>query len=169
METNTTQSATEVNHSSLNLNGIDQFLTFILGDETFGIDILRVQEIKGWEETTKIPNMPEYVKGVIDLRGVVIPIVDLRQKFGMEFLSYDTSTVVIIVQVKRSDNTIKSVGLVVDSVSDVEDIDLSKLQASPQFIESRTESEYITGLATLNNKMIIILSVDDLVNAGLFA
>jgi len=156
------------NHGNLNLSGIDQFLTFILGSETYGIDILRVQEIKGWEETTQIPNMPDYVKGVINLRGVVIPIVDLRQRFNIGNVSYDHSTVVIIVQVRQHDDSIKSIGIVVDGVSDVHDIDLSSLQPAPKFCQNGVDSDYIKGLATLSDKLVVVLSVDDLVNVGLF-
>jgi len=154
---------------NLNLSGVDQFLTFILGPETYGIDILRVQEIKGWEETTQIPNMPDYVKGVINLRGVVIPIVDLRQRFNISNVSYDHSTVVIIVQVKQHDNSSRAVGIVVDGVSDVHDIDLNSLQPAPKFSQEGIDGDYIKGLATLDGKMVIVLSVDDLVNIGLFA
>jgi purine-binding chemotaxis protein CheW len=157
------------NHGNLNLSGIDQFLTFMLGEETYGIDILRVQEIKGWEATTQIPNMPSYVKGVINLRGVVIPIVDLRERFHMGNPTYDNSTVVIIVQVRSQDGSAKAVGIVVDGVSDVQDIDLSSLQPAPKFTQGGVDADYVKGLATLEGKMVIVLSVDDLVNDGLFA
>ena len=157
------------NHGNLSLSGIDQFLTFILGSETYGIDILRVQEIKGWEATTQIPNMPSYVKGVINLRGLVIPIVDLRQRFNIkDHPSYDASTVVIIIQVIQPDASNKSIGIVVDGVSDVHDIDLSTLQPSPKFSRDGIDSNYIKGLASLDGKMVIVLGVDSLVSEGLF-
>lgn len=153
----------------LNLNGIDQFLTFILGKETYGIDILKVQEIKGWEETTQIPNMPDYVKGVINLRGLVIPIVDLRQRFNLtQAPTYDESTVVIIIQIKLDNMSHKAVGVVVDGVSDVHDIDISLLQPAPEFSHSNMNTSYIKGLAMLEEKMVIVLNVNDLVNEGLF-
>ena len=163
------QSISDANyHGSLSLTGVDQFLTFILGAETYGIDILRVQEIKGWEEPTCIPNMPDYIKGVINLRGAVIPIVDLRQRFSLREVSYDHTTVVIIVQVKNDDGSHKAVGIVVDGVSDVHDIDLTSLQPSPK-VASAISDAYIRGLATLEGKMVIVLNVDELVNMGLFA
>lgn len=155
-------------HGSLSLTGVDQFLTFILGAETYGIDILRVQEIKGWEEPTCIPHMPDYIKGVINLRGAVIPIVDLRQRFSLREVSYDHTTVVIIVQVKNDDGSHKAVGIVVDGVSDVHDIDLTSLQPAPK-VASAISDAYIRGLATLEGKMVIVLNVDELVNMGLFA
>lgn len=154
---------------SLNLTGLDQFLTFILGSETYGIDILRVQEIKGWEEPTSLPNMPDYIKGVINLRGAIIPIVDLRQRFLLSNITYDHTTVVIIVQVQQGDSGVRAVGIVVDGVSDVHDIDLNSLQPAPKVSETKIDGAYIKGLATLGNKMVILLSVDELVNMGLFA
>jgi purine-binding chemotaxis protein CheW len=151
-----------------------QVLTFILGQETYGLDILRVQEIRGWETTTKLPETPEYVKGVINMRGAVVPIVDLRDRFGIGGATYDDSTVVIITRLLNSD-TAKTIGLVVDGVSDVEDIDVSQLQAVPSFSGGgKINEQYIQGLANLKdsdasvNKMVIVLNVDALILQGIF-
>ena len=155
------------NHGNLNLNGVDQFLTFTLGSENYAIDILRVQEIKGWEPTTQTPNMPAFIKGVINLRGVVIPIIDLRQRFNLnDHPTYDHTTVVIIVRVIH-DSGSRAIGIVVDGVSDVHDIDLSQLQAAPKISKSTIDDSYVKGLANLDGKMVIVLNVDDLINEGL--
>ncbi len=146
-----------------NLSGLDQFLTFTLGNEIYGIDILRVQEIKGWEETTDLPNTPSYFKGVINLRGAVVPIIDLRERFNIGTVSYDTSTVVIIVRIQSGKDE-KAVGIVVDGVSDVRDIDAASLQAAPSFHNSAVDTAYIRGLSMLGDNMVIILGVDDLIN-----
>jgi purine-binding chemotaxis protein CheW len=152
----------------------DQFLTFILGDETYGIDILRVQEIRGWELPTKLPNMPNYVKGVINMRGAVVPIIDLRERFNISKPTYDESTVVIITHVHyRAEGseveTQKTIGLVVDGVSDVHDVNLTQLQHAPSFGDSRRVSEeFVRGLATLEEIMVIILNIDLLANQGIF-
>lgn len=152
----------------------DQYLTFILGAETYGVDILRVQEIRGWEAPTSLPNMPHYVKGVINMRGAVVPIVDLRERFNIGEIKYDESTVVIITHVNHyiegaDHSTQKTVGLVVDGVSDVHDVNLEELQGSPSFGMANTVSEeYVRGLATLDKTMVIILNIDLLANQGIF-
>jgi purine-binding chemotaxis protein CheW len=152
----------------------DQFLTFILGEETYGIDILRVQEIRGWEKPTKLPNMPNYVKGVINMRGAVVPIIDMRERFSISKPTYDESTVVIIVHVnyraEGAEHEIeKTIGLVVDGVSDVHDVNLEQLQHAPSFGEGkRVSEEFVKGLATLDEIMVIILNIDLLANQGIF-
>lgn len=153
-------------------NHLGQYLTFLLASETYGIDILRVQEIRGWEKTTKLPSVPDYVKGVINMRGSVVPIVDLRQRFQIGEATYDDSTVVIITKMESNDvaeNRQKIVGLVVDGVSDVEDIDLENLQAAPSFQSGdRISDEFIQGLASIGENMIIVLNVDNLLHQGIF-
>lgn len=144
----------------------DQALSFILGQEEYGVEILRVQEIKGWEKTTPIPNTPKYVMGVINLRGAVVPIIDLRIRFGLEEVTYDDTTVVIIVRSEDEVGTQKIIGLVVDGVSDVYDINKKELQVAPD-MSGRVQSDYIQGLATINEKLIIILHVDPLINDGI--
>lgn len=161
-----------VSDADNNLN--DQFLTFVLGAETYGIDILRVQEIRGWEPPTSLPNTPDYIKGVINMRGAVVPIVDLRQRFNIGDVIYNDSTVVIIThfnyQIPESDEVIqKTIGLVVDGVSDVHDVNLAELQSAPSFGDTkRVSGEFVKGLATLDHTMIIILNVDLMINQGIY-
>lgn len=144
----------------------DQILSFILDAEEYGVDILRVQEIKGWEKTTSIPNSPKYVMGVINLRGAVVPIIDLRVRFGLDNVTYDDSTVVIILRAHTDNGSSKIIGLVVDGVSDVHSVHMSQLQQAPN-MKGTINSEYINGLATVGDKMVIILSVDHLINDGI--
>jgi len=145
----------------------DQILSFILGEEEYGVDILRVQEIKGWENTTGIPNSPDYVMGVINLRGAVVPVIDLRVRFNLPNITYDESTVVIILRANDDAGASeKIIGIVVDGVSDVHSIDLGNLQASPE-IGGTIHTEYVKGLATVTDKMVIVLHVDQLVVAGI--
>lgn len=145
----------------------NQILSFILGDEEYGVDILRVQEIKGWERTTRIPNAPNYVMGVINLRGAVVPVIDLRVRFGLKSITYDESTVVIILRSHDERNhTQKIIGVVVDGVSDVYGVNIEELQNSPE-ISGTIHTEYVRGLATVADKMVVVLHVDQLVNAGI--
>ncbi|MGM0541982.1 MAG: chemotaxis protein CheW [Pseudomonadota bacterium] len=147
-------------------NNTDQVLSFILGHEEYGVDILRVQEIKGWEKTTPIPNTPNYVMGVINLRGAVVPIIDLRVRFGLQNITYNDTTVVIIVRSEDSAGTQKIMGLVVDGVSDVYTINKKELQIAPE-MTGAVQSEYVDGLATINSQLVIILRVDPLINNGI--
>ena len=144
----------------------NQILSFTLGKEEYGVDILRVQEIKGWEKTTAIPNTPEYVMGVINLRGAVVPIVDLRIRFSLKDISYNESTVVIIVRSEDLNGSNKIIGLVVDGVSDVYSISLEELQSAPS-MSGKINTEYVNGLATFADKMVVILHVDQLINDGI--
>lgn len=133
-----------------------QFLTFIMADEEYGVEILDVQEIRGWESCTEIPNMPAYVKGVINLRGTIVPIVDLRQKFGLNNIAYIATTVVIVVKVLVEDKS-KVMGLVVDAVSDVHTIAHREINLPPQIGQSN-ERSIIRGLVSINEKMVVLLS-----------
>ncbi len=146
----------------------DQILSFVLGGEEYGVDILRVQEIKGWESTTAIPNTPNYVMGVINLRGSVVPIVDLRVRFSLQDVTYNDSTVVIIVRAQDEDGSQKIIGLVVDGVSDVYSMKKSDLQPAPN-MSGTINTDYVNGLATVSDKMVIVLHVDQLINDGILA
>lgn len=143
----------------------NQFLTFMLAGEEYGVDILRVQEIKGWESTTEIPNTPEYIQGVMNLRGTIVPIVDLRCRFELERIEYTNMTVVIVLKTKTG-NTEKTIGFVVDAVSDVYNIDDEQLKPSPDFGNS-VSTEFVRGLATVDEKMLILLDIDHLVDADM--
>lgn len=141
-----------------------QYLTFMLADEEYGIDILKVQEIKGWESATGIPNAPEFVLGVINLRGKVIPIVDLRKLFKLPGVEYGKSTVVIVVKVGFEGHS-RTVGMVVDAVSEVYNISGNMEQATPDF-GGVVNTEFVKGLTAVDGKMIILLDVDKLINIG---
>ena len=145
--------------------GANQFLTFMLGEEEYGVDILNVQEIRSWESATSIPNTPEYVLGVINLRGLVVPIVDLRKRFAMSRAEFGPTTIIVIVKLLDKANTSKTIGMVVDEVSDVYNIPGDEIGEMPDF-GSVVGTEFIKGVATVNEKMVIILNIDSLINTG---
>ncbi|WP_373020365.1 chemotaxis protein CheW [Thiomicrorhabdus sp.] len=146
----------------------NQVLSFLLGAEEYGVDILTVQEIKGWEKTTAIPNTPDYVMGVINLRGAVVPIIDLRVRFGLSHITYNDSTVVIILRAQDPTGSQKIIGLVVDGVSDVYSLNESEIQSAPD-MNGTIHTDYVNGLATVAEKMIVVLNVDQLINEGILA
>lgn len=139
----------------------DQYLTFRLAEADYGIDILRVQEIRGWDETTRLPNTPDFVRGVINLRGNIVPIYDLRLRFNMPFREYTKNTVVIIIRT-ADHNGGKSIGIVVDAVADVLHGHLIDVTQSPDF-GSQSVTQAISGLATFEGKMVVLIDVDRLV------
>jgi len=139
--------------------GGHEFLTFTLGSEEYGIDILKVQEIRGYEQVTKIANTPEFIKGVVNLRGTIVPIVDLRIKFNLGSVEYNQFTVVIILNVKG-----RVVGIVVDSVSDVIALSNEQIRAAPE-LSGELESDYITGLGTLAERMLILVDIEKLMTS----
>ena len=142
--------------------GMDQYLTFIMADEEYVVDILRVQEIKGWDSVTPLPNTPSYVKGVINLRGTIVPIIDLRQRFGLDTVPYGATTVVIMLKVEGEKGQ-RIVGIVVDAVSEVYNVSQDDLKPSPD-IGGAMDMEVVKGLATVEDKMIILLDIDQLLN-----
>jgi purine-binding chemotaxis protein CheW len=163
------QTPAQTSNNATQNDSKQQVLTFTLSSELYGLDILRVQEIKGWEATTPIPNVPNYIKGVINLRGAVVPIVDLRERFEISEPTYDATTVVIIVKTILNQKNERILGMVVDSVSDVYTVDLTTLQSSPKLgTGSMAEQEFVMGLATLDSKMMILLDVEHLVQDALF-
>ena len=135
-----------------------QYLTLRLGDEDYAIDIMRVQEIRSYEEPTKMANSPSFIKGVINLRGVIVPIVDLRMKLNISKVDYNEFTVVIIL---RLHGTV--IGAVVDAVSDVVDLDANMLKDAPQF-ESAIDARFILGLATVGERMLIVMNMEALLS-----
>lgn len=143
-------------------HGTDQYLTFVMDDEEYGVDILSVQEIRGWEKTTKIPNSPEYLKGVINLRGTIVPIVDLRIKFNLPEIEYTPVTVVIVLKLTFETGE-RTVGIVVDAVSDVHSISEDDIRESPD-VSSNHNSHFIKGLASISEKMVIILDLAKLLD-----
>ncbi len=154
----------QIEHGLHAAAGVDQYLTFMLDGEEYGVDILRVQEIRGWERTTPIPNTPDYVKGVINLRGAVVPIIDLRQRFGLADCAYGPTTVVIVLKVFGGDRE-RVMGVVVDAVSEVYNIPAETLQPTPDF-GGAVDVEYVKGLATMNEKMVIVLDIERLLTSG---
>jgi purine-binding chemotaxis protein CheW len=135
-----------------------QFLTFALGGEEYGIDILRVQEIKGWSSVTSIPNAPPYVRGVMNLRGTVVPVFDVRLTFGMEAREYDRFTVIVVVNVGA-----RVVGLIVDAVSDVLDFPLGNIEAPPE-LGAAVDTSTMRGIARHGERLIMLLDIDRVVN-----
>ncbi len=141
-----------------------EFLTFMLAGEEYGVDILRVQEIKGWDEVTNIPNTPEYIRGVINLRGTIVPIIDMRLRFRLENKKYDATTVVVVLRVKNENGKDRTMGVVVDGVSDVYNVPLRDIKPSPDF-GMAVDTEFVNGLATVDDKMVIVLNIDHMLNA----
>lgn len=152
----------ETNQKDFLTRNAGQFLTFILGSEEFGIDILQVQEIKGWGEVTKIPNLPDYLLGVINLRGTIVPVMDLRKRFNLSSAEYNATTVIIVARVVDEDHE-RTVGMVVDAVSEVYDMAEQTVQPPPDF-GSSIEADFIHGLANVDDKLIIMMDVNKLVS-----
>ncbi|BCE00847.1 chemotaxis protein CheW [Marinicellulosiphila megalodicopiae] len=138
----------------------DQYLTFLMNGEEYGVDILSVQEIRSWEKVTTIPNVPRYVKGVINLRGTIVPIIDLRTRFNMEHAEYSRITVVIVLKVKTSKGE-RVTGIVVDAVSDVYSMSSDQMRSPPD-VSSHVNTEFIKGLISVKDKMIILLNLEKL-------
>lgn len=138
-----------------------EFLTFRLGAESYGIEILKVQEIRGYQTPTVIANAPAFIKGVINLRGVIVPVLDLRIKFHLEQASYDEFTVVIILNVAG-----RVVGVVVDSVSDVLTLAVDIIRPAPEFASVTFDTKHITGLATVDERMLILLDIERLMTGA---
>jgi purine-binding chemotaxis protein CheW len=161
----------QVNKGQAGLAGQSrQVLTFVLGAETYGVDILRVQELRGWSPVTRIPKSPEHVLGVLNLRGSIVPIVDMRLRFALERAEFTPLTVIIVMSVE-TDAGRREYGLVVDSVSEVVDIAAGDLKPAPD-LGAKLSGEVLQGLATVQDKMVILLNVDRLLahdNANLTA
>lgn len=149
-----------------NLEGIDfissgdQYLTFILGDEHYGIDILTVKEIRGWETPTRIPRSPSHVKGVTNLRGIIVPIIDLREQFGIGEVSYSPTTVVIVLTIEINGMQ-RTMGFVVDAVSDVLNAEEDEIK-QPSSFSGNIDGRYIQGLVNVGDNVVTLLSVEQL-------
>lgn len=136
-----------------------EYLTFTLGGEEYGIDILRVQEIRGYDAVTKIANAPDFIKGVINLRGAIVPIIDLRIRFNLPDVVYDQFTVVIILNVLN-----RIVGIVVDGVSDVIALASADIKPAPEF-SSTFDTQYLLGLGTANDHILILVDIEKLLGS----
>lgn len=159
-----TQLTTTVEHASVTAAAAAaaaQYLTFICAGEEYGVEILRVQEIKGWDSVTRVPYAPAYVLGVMNLRGVIVPVIDLRVRFNLGKRSFDASTVVIVVRV-QSKRGEKTVGIVVDAVSEVYSFAAEAIKPTPD-LGGTIDSACVNGIATVDSKMIILLDINTLV------
>jgi purine-binding chemotaxis protein CheW len=138
----------------------NEFLAFTLGKEEYGIDILKVQEIRGYENVTRIANAPDFIKGVVNLRGIIVPIMDMRIKFNLGTPSYDQFTVVIILNIGS-----RVIGMVVDSVSDVTTLAPEQIKPAPE-MGTVVNTDYLIGLGTLDERMLILLDIDRLMSSA---
>ena len=145
------QGMSELAHANI----AQEFLTFRLGNEEYGIEILKVQEIRGYDTITQIANAPEFIKGVVNLRGIIVPIIDMRIKFNLGEATYDRFTVVIILNLSG-----RVVGIVVDGVSDVIGLDAEQVKPTPEF-GGVLNTEYIMGLGTVDDRMLILLDIEN--------
>jgi purine-binding chemotaxis protein CheW len=141
-------------------NAGNEYLAFTLGKEEYGIDILKVQEIRGYEAVTRIANAPEFIKGVVNLRGIIVPIVDMRIKFQLGEPTYDQFTVVIILNIGG-----RIMGIVVDSVSDVITLNAGQIKPPPE-MGSVFSTDYLIGLGTLDERMLILIDIDKLMSSA---
>lgn len=135
-----------------------QFLTFTVSDEVFGIDIMKVREIKGWQEVTRLPNSPEFLRGVMNLRGVILPIFDLRCRFGFGLTHAESKHVIIIIALEK-----RSIGILVDTVSDILTASSQEVKAAPSMEGSSTiDEKYVNGLISVDQRMVILLDMERL-------
>jgi len=137
-----------------------EMLVFKLGSEEYGVDILKVQEIRGYEKVTPIPRSPDYLKGVVNLRGTIVPVIDLRIRFGMPDPAYDSLTVVIVLRIAG-----RVVGAVVDAVSDVVRLAENEIREAPK-LGAMVDSSYLSGVATQGDRMILALDIEKLLSAA---
>jgi purine-binding chemotaxis protein CheW len=138
---------------------LSQYVTFIIGEEIYGVEVLKVQEIIGMAPITHVPNAPVFLQGVINLRGAVVPVVDMRSKFVMSAREYDAFTVIIIVEVRE-----RLIGMIVDSVSDVASIPIGTIQDIPDFAV-HVDTDFIKGIGQVEGKFVIILDVDRILSS----
>ena len=137
-----------------------EYLSFTLGDEQYGVDILKVQEIRGYDQVTRVPDAPDYIKGVINLRGTIVPVIDLRLKLRLENARYDAFTVMIVLNVEQ-----RVVGIVVDSVSDVIELSAEQIRPTPEF-GAAVDTRFINGIGTQDERMLILLDIETLLDTA---
>jgi purine-binding chemotaxis protein CheW len=141
---------------------VGQYLSFTLGEEVYGIDVLKVQEIRGWEEVRPLPDTPDYVKGVLDLRGAIVPIIDMRLRFNLADAEYTATTVTIILNVD-TDEKPHMIGMVVDGVSDVLDIQEQDVKDAPS-LGRKIDTKYILGMVSKDDHVVLLLDGDNLLD-----
>ena len=137
-----------------------EVLVFVIGDEEYGVDILKVQEIRGYEKVTAIPSAPDYLKGVVNLRGIIVPVIDMRIKFKLPDPRYDSFTVVVILRLAT-----RVIGIVVDAVSDVVRLAANDVKDPPK-LGSVVDSSYLTGVATLNERMVLLIDIEKFLSSS---
>ena len=137
-----------------------EFLTFTLGEEHYGVDILKVQEIRGYDAVTRVPDAPDYIKGVINLRGTIVPVIDLRLKLRLREARYDSLTVMIVLNVED-----RVVGIVVDGVSDVVPLSQEQIRPTPEF-GAAVDTRFISAIGTLDERMLILLDIETLLDSA---
>jgi purine-binding chemotaxis protein CheW len=153
-------SATSRTASANGAPPIQEFLSFKLGSEAYGMDILRVQEIRSYEEPTRMANTPAFIKGVINLRGVIVPIIDMRIKFNLDQVNYDSFTVVIVINIGK-----QVVGMVVDGVSDVITLAPEQMQPAPGF-SGAIGNDHILAIGSIGERMLILLDIEKLMSSA---
>ncbi len=156
----TTARAVDTRTGQLSTESTSEFLTFALGDEEYGVEILKVQEIRGYDAVTRLPDAPDYIKGVINLRGAIIPVVDMRLKFHLQRADYGPTTVMIVLNVGG-----RVVGMVVDSVSDVIRLGAEQICQVPE-IGVAIERQFLTGIGTIDDRMLILLDIELLMTSA---
>jgi purine-binding chemotaxis protein CheW len=144
---------------TIDTNNTTEVLSFRLGGEEYALSILKVQEIRGYDAVTRIASAPDYLKGVVNLRGIIVPIVDMRIKFNVGEPTYDAFTVVIVLNINGH-----TIGVVVDSVSDVVTLSPDQIKPAPE-LGSSVAAEYLQGLGTVNDRMLILLDIDKLLSS----
>ncbi len=155
------QESVEIQNAKSKEEGLatQQYLTFLMNDEEYGVDILAVQEIRGWERATMVPNSPSHMKGVLNLRGTIVPIIDLRDRFALPCIDYSDVTVVVILKIdtEKGDRTM---GIIVDAISDVYDVPIDKVRTTG--VAENRNSDFIKGLVTVDKNMVILLELKKL-------
>jgi purine-binding chemotaxis protein CheW len=146
--------------SASTIESADEYLTFALGEEEYGVEILKVQEIRGYDTVTRLPDAPDYIKGVINLRGTIVPVIDMRLKFRLAKAEYNALTVMIVLNVAD-----RVVGMVVDSVSDVIRLDAEQIRPVPE-IGATIDRQFITGIGTQGERMLILLEIERLMTSA---
>ena len=137
-----------------------EVLVFVIGKEEYGVDILKVQEIRGYDKVTALPSAPDFLKGVVNLRGTIVPVIDMRIKFKLPDPRYDSFTVVVILKLSS-----RVIGIVVDAVSDVVRLAAADVKDPPR-LGSVVDSSYLTGVATMNERMVLLLDIEKLLSSG---
>jgi len=144
----------------------EQYVSFMLGGEEYGADITRVQEIKGWDTVTRVPYTPNYILGVVNLRGAIVPVIDLRMRFGLDHVPFEPTTVIVVIRV-AAERGERTVGVVVDAVNEVHDIPTANIQPSPDLLGGLIDQVFIKGIATQGGRMVILLDIEKLVNSSI--